>query len=153
MKRWLSVVCAVIALGCEPALADAWQPSAGHAQTRIWPGTPPDAKPMAGPEIADRVTKNGVNKTIAGKPYSYVTRVFDPTMTVYSPKGTNTGVAVVVFPGDGYNVLAIDLEGTKICEWLASQGITGVLLEYRCRFLASTAIRKLKRNVSQPSKG
>ena len=54
-----------------------------------------------------------------------------PTMTVYSPKGTNTGVAVVVFPGGGYNGLAIDLEGTEICDWLTSKGITGVLLKYR----------------------
>jgi acetyl esterase/lipase len=52
-------------------------------------------------------------------------------MTVYSPKGSNTGVAVVVFPGGGYTDLAIDLEGTEVCDWLASKGITGVLLKYR----------------------
>ncbi len=54
-----------------------------------------------------------------------------PTVTVYSPKGKNTGVAVVVFPGGGYQILAIDLEGTEVCDWLASKGITGVLLKYR----------------------
>jgi len=52
-------------------------------------------------------------------------------MTVYSPKGKNTGVAAVVFPGGGYNCLAIDLEGTEICDWLTSKGITAVLLKYR----------------------
>jgi acetyl esterase/lipase len=52
-------------------------------------------------------------------------------MTVYSPKGKNTGVAVVVFPGGGYNCLAMDLEGTEICNWLTSRGITAVLLKYR----------------------
>jgi acetyl esterase/lipase len=52
-------------------------------------------------------------------------------MTVYSPKGTNTGVAVVVFPGGGYRILAIDLEGTEVCDWLTSKGITCVLLKYR----------------------
>ena len=57
--------------------------------------------------------------------------VSQPTLTVYSPKGANTGVAMVVFPGGGYNELAIDLEGTEICDWLASNGITGVLLKYR----------------------
>jgi acetyl esterase/lipase len=60
-----------------------------------------------------------------------VGNVSQPTLTVYSPKGTNTGVAVVVFPGGGYNELAIDLEGTEICDWLVSRGITGVLLKYR----------------------
>ena len=52
-------------------------------------------------------------------------------MTVYSPKGKNTGAAVVVFPGGGYSVLAIDLEGTEVCDWLTSKGITCVLLKYR----------------------
>ncbi len=52
-------------------------------------------------------------------------------MTVYSPKGKNTGAAVVVFPGGGYEILAIDLEGTEVCDWLTSRGITCVLLKYR----------------------
>ena len=52
-------------------------------------------------------------------------------MTVYSPKGKNTGAAVVVFPGGGYEILAIDLEGTEACDWLTSKGITCVLLKYR----------------------
>jgi len=52
-------------------------------------------------------------------------------MTIYSPQGRNTGAAVVVLPGGGYNVLAIDLEGTEVCDWLTSAGITCVLLKYR----------------------
>jgi acetyl esterase/lipase len=52
-------------------------------------------------------------------------------MTVYSPKGKSTGAAVVVFPGGGYQILAIDLEGTEVCDWLTSKGITCVLLKYR----------------------
>ncbi len=52
-------------------------------------------------------------------------------MTVYPPKGSNTAVAVIVFPGGGYWNLAMDLEGTEICDWLNSNGITAVLLKYR----------------------
>ncbi len=52
-------------------------------------------------------------------------------MTVYSPKGKNTGAAVIVFPGGGYSVLAIDFEGTEVCDWLTAKGITCVLLKYR----------------------
>lgn len=52
-------------------------------------------------------------------------------MTVYSPKGKNTGAAVIVFPGGGFYVLAIDLEGTEVCDWLTSKGVTCVLLKYR----------------------
>jgi acetyl esterase/lipase len=52
-------------------------------------------------------------------------------MTVYSPTGKNTGAAVVVFPGGGYWILAIDFEGTEVCDWLTAEGITCVLLKYR----------------------
>ena len=54
-----------------------------------------------------------------------------PTMTIYSPTGKNTGAAVVVFPGGGYQMLAIDLEGTEVCDWLVPRGITCVVLKYR----------------------
>ncbi len=60
-----------------------------------------------------------------------VTNVTRPTMTVYSPTGKNTGAAVVVFPGGGYQMLAIDLEGSEVCDWLTPKGITCVLLKYR----------------------
>ena len=118
-------------LRAQPAV---WQPSSGHMQVAIWPGFPPDARPVDGPEVAgwvedpaDRAKKH----LVGGKPWTYVDKVSQPTMTVYSPKGRNTGAAVVVFPGGGYNVLAIDLEGTEICDWLTSKGITCVLLKYR----------------------
>jgi acetyl esterase/lipase len=52
-------------------------------------------------------------------------------MTVYAAKGVNTGVAAVVFPGGGYQFLAMDLEGTEVCDWLTARGITCVLLKYR----------------------
>jgi acetyl esterase/lipase len=110
----------------------AWQPSPGHTQVPIWPGVIPDAQPVNGPEVAGTVVDVAGNpKLVAGKPWVYVDRVSQPTMTVYSPRGNNTGVAVVVFPGGGYNVLAIDLEGTEACDWLTSKGITCVLLKYR----------------------
>jgi acetyl esterase/lipase len=73
----------------------------------------------------------GRKRLVAARPWVYVDRVSQPTMTVYSPKGRNTGAAVVVFPGGGYNVLAIDLEGTEACDWLTSKGMTCVLLKYR----------------------
>lgn len=110
----------------------AWQPSPGHTQVPIWPGVIPDAQPVNGPEVAGTVVDVAGNpKLVAGRPWVYVDRVSQPTMTVYSPRGSNTGVAVVVFPGGGYNILAIDLEGTEACDWLTSKGITCVLLKYR----------------------
>jgi acetyl esterase/lipase len=60
-----------------------------------------------------------------------VSNVSNPTVTVYSPKEHNSGAAVIVFPGGGYQKLAIELEGSEICRWLASIGVTGILLKYR----------------------
>jgi len=68
---------------------------------------------------------------VAGKHWIAVEQVARPTMTVYPARGTNTGAAVIVFPGGGYKILAIDLEGSEVCDWLASRGITAVLLKYR----------------------
>ncbi len=77
------------------------------------------------------VDASGNKRLVAGRPWVYVARVSQATMTVYPPVGRSTGAAVVVFPGGGYNVLAIDLEGTEACDWLTSRGITCVLLKYR----------------------
>jgi acetyl esterase/lipase len=96
-----------------------WQPPAGHRQLPLWPGTPPDAQ-FGPPPNTEKMPEPGE-----------VDNVSRPTMTVYSPKRNNTGAAVVVFPGGGYYVLAIDLEGTEVCDWLTSKGITCVLLKYR----------------------
>jgi acetyl esterase/lipase len=105
-----------------------WQPSPGHIQVPIWPGAAPDARRVAGPEAAETTDKTSL---VAGKPWVAISNVAQPTMTLYAPEGKNTGAAVVVFPGGGYQLLAIDLEGTEICDWLTSRGITCVLLKYR----------------------
>ena len=97
--------------------APVWQPSPGHSQIPVWPGAAPNGLPATGPEY---FTQN-----------DGVCNVTRPTITVYSPTGKNTGVAVVVFPGGGYHDLAMDLEGTEVCDWLTSIGVTAVLLKYR----------------------
>jgi acetyl esterase/lipase len=116
----------VMALGGDRVQADTWQPSAGHTQIPIWPGAAPDGPPVPGPETVT-VSKG----LLAGKPATAVTNVSRPTMTVYLSEGKNTGTAVVVIPGGGFEMLAIDFEGTEVCDWLASKGITCILLKYR----------------------
>jgi acetyl esterase/lipase len=105
-----------------------WQPTPGHPQLPIWPATIPDAAPVLGPET---VEVSGPNDLIGGRTVTGVRNVTRPTMTIYSPTGKNTGAAVVVFPGGGYQMLAIDLEGTEVCDWLVPRGITCILLKYR----------------------
>jgi len=129
MKRLMFLLCLTFAVGRLRAQTHPWQPSPGHTQLPIWPGTPPDAQPVAAPEFA--VVAGGKDALVAGKPWLAVENVSQPTMTVYSPKAKNTGAAVIVFPGGGYTILAIDLEGTEVCDWLTSRGITCILLKYR----------------------
>ena len=127
MKSLLMVLlCAASTVVGFQANAAVWLPSSGHKQITIWPGTPPDAKPLPGPE------KMWMSKgLVAGRRVTNVSNVSRPTMTIYPPKGNNTGAAVVVFPGGGFQILAIDLEGTEVCHWLTSIGVTCVLLKYR----------------------
>src|SRR5215472_12194293 len=130
MKGLIFAVCVVLmlAVSSPSAQAPGWQPSPGHTQMRIWPGAVPDAQPVAGPEVSKTTGKEFL---VADRPAVGVSNVSRPTLTVYSPSGRNTGVAVVVFPGGGYLDLAIDLEGTEVCDWLTAKGITCVLLKYR----------------------
>ena len=125
VKAWIFVICCLFALCRLNAQTNVWEPSPGHRQVAIWPVAAPDAKAVPGPEFAKSAGP------IAGRSLVMIDNVSRPTMTVYSPKGSNTGVAVVVFPGGGYNELAIDLEGSEVCDWLNSRGMTGVLLKYR----------------------
>lgn len=126
MKLWAIVLCVLPVCGSVHAKTMVWQPAAGHTQMPLWPGTVPDAQPEPGPETVT-VSK----KLLAGKPATAVSNVTRPTLTVYAPKGKNTGAAVVVFPGGGFQILAIDLEGTDVCDWLTSRGITCVVSKYR----------------------
>ena len=132
MDRRLLACIAFVVGNSGLAAQTAWQPSHVYTQIPIWPGVAPDAHPVGGPEVSGTVVDTaGKPRLVGGKPWIYVDKVSRPTMTVYTPVGRNTGAAVVVFPGGGYNILAIDLEGTEACDWLTSRGITCVLLKYR----------------------
>jgi acetyl esterase/lipase len=87
----------------------------------IWPGNPPgETKPIAQEKIT-------TTKTVKG-----ITNVSKPTLTIFRPaKDKDTGAAVIVCPGGGYNMLAWDLEGEEVAAWLNSIGVTGIVLKYR----------------------
>jgi acetyl esterase/lipase len=104
------------------------QPAPEHLTLNLWPQGAPGAMAKSAPEVD---TTTGKDNLIAGKPVTRLGNVSVPTLTVYEPKGKSTGAAVVVFPGGGYHILAIDLEGTEVCDWLNSVGVTCVLVKYR----------------------
>lgn len=96
---------------------------------RLWPGDAPGDSGPPGEEVDQ--TKPTDNQ-VGGKRLIRLGNVYTPTITVFpAPKENNTGAAVVVCPGGGYGILALDLEGTEVCAWLNSIGVTGVLLKYR----------------------
>ena len=128
MKPFAFALCVVFGFSALSAQKPVWQPAPGHTQIPIWPGAAPDPQTVAGPEYSET---SGKDFHPGGRPAVSVSNVTRPTMTVYSPQGKNTGAAVVVFPGGGYQGLAIDLEGTEVCDWLMPIGITCVLLKYR----------------------
>jgi len=92
----------------------------------LWPDGTPEPSHVTAPE------SDTGGALVAGKPLIRLTNVSKPNVAVYQPPaGKNTGAAAVVFPGGGYQLLAMDLEGTEVCQWLNSIGMTCVLVKYR----------------------
>ena len=118
------IAASVVATAQKPA----WPPPSNLTTMNLWPnGAVPDPVPTKGPEGDTGTEKNA----IASRPVIIWANVSTPTMTLYPAKGTPNGAAVVVFPGGGYNILAIDLEGTEVCDWLTAKGIACVMVKYR----------------------
>lgn len=91
----------------------------------VWPGTAPGEKGSVGVETFMPPKQEQ-------RPVKRLTNVTRPTITVYEPDPAKaTGAAVVICPGGGYSILAMDLEGEEVAAWLNSIGVTGIVLKYR----------------------
>ena len=114
MRRMLFFIAVLAFLSAEViAQQPAWQPAPGTITLPLWPGGAPGAQPNPAPEVDTTTAKD---RSVAGKPVVRLGNVSAPTLTVYSPQKDANGVGVVVFPGGGYKILAIDLEGTEVCD-------------------------------------
>jgi acetyl esterase/lipase len=92
----------------------------------VWPGKTPCDCGVTGEELS-RV----IDSKLVG-PTRLITRVSTPTLTIYQPaKANNTGTAMLICPGGGYHDLFWELEGEEVAAWLASVGMTGIILKYR----------------------
>lgn len=117
MRPSTLILAAALALGAvAPTTAD-------EPQTlNLWPDRAPGETADLGPEKAEP----------AGGPYTRITNVSRPTIAVHKPpKDKDTGLAVIVAPGGGYNMLAFGHEGNDVAAWLNSIGVTGIVLKYR----------------------
>jgi acetyl esterase/lipase len=115
MRRALPAVLLTLAFALSAHAAD---------PIKLWPGKAPgETKDFGAEKLTEPKNANDVKR---------IGNVSEPTITIYAPpKDKNTGAAVVVTPGGGYNILAIEHEGTQVCEWLNKLGVTAVLLKYR----------------------
>ena len=103
--------------------------AAANAPVPLWPSGAP-GEPESSVEESD-LTKPTDN-LVGGRRLIRLGNVSRPTLTVYrAPKARETGATILVFPGGGYQILALDLEGSEVCEWLNSIGVNAVLVKYR----------------------
>lgn len=92
----------------------------------VWPSAAPGEPSGIGEET------QVVGKPGEKNPVTRVGNVTLPTLSLYRPAADKAnGTSVIICPGGGYNILAWDLEGTEIAEWLNSIGVTGIVLKYR----------------------
>jgi len=105
-----------------------WPPAAGHTTFPLWPAGAPGTSTATGPEQDTTTSKD---RPVAGRAVVRIGNVASPTITLYPAPAQNSGATVVVFPGGSYRILAIDLEGTEVCDWLNSIAVNCVLLKYR----------------------
>ena len=116
----------LFALSLMLALAVSIQAAEKPTEIPLWPGVAPGEKGNI-PEEKFAEPKAGENP-----PLKRLGNVSKPTITVYRPDSDkNTGAAVVIAPGGGYNILAWEHEGTQVAEWLQSIGVTAIVLKYR----------------------
>ncbi|NYF87936.1 alpha/beta hydrolase [Tunturiibacter empetritectus] len=128
MRRVLFGLVVVCFCGVGWSQSTSWPAGPEHAVVALWPQGAPGVKTATG---AEGETSTAASPLMAGRWVARVGNVSVPTLTVYEPKGAGDGTGVVVFPGGAYKILAMDLEGTEVCDWLNSRGVACFLLKYR----------------------
>ena len=104
-----------------------WTPGPEGNQVPLWPA----GLAIQRPESDSTEHVGNGSRLVAGRPWHWASHVSRPTMTIYPPKGRNTRAAMLVLPGGGYQAVAMDLEGTEICDWITKRGVTCIVLKYR----------------------
>lgn len=110
------------------AQGPAWHPPDRRPTLNLWPIAAPGAPANPPPEI-DTTTAH--DNMVVGRNLVRLTNVSKPTLTYYEAQSPNSGDAIVIFPGGAYRVLAIDLEGTEVCDWLVAIHVNCILVKYR----------------------
>jgi acetyl esterase/lipase len=104
----------------------------------LWPGNVPGETAPKKAAVPTSDTSRGVTR---------LTDVTDPTIQVFKPTGKGNGAAVVICPGGGYQILAINLEGYEIAKWLNKLGFTAFVLQYRVPKKQEGALQDVQRAI------
>lgn len=113
------------------------------AQTKdtiyLWPGkVPGESEPKHDPLQTSNTRGNVIR----------LTDVTNPALIVFEPDASiNNGTGIIVCPGGGYNILAIDLEGYEVAEWLNKLGFTAFVLQYRVPNKKEGALNDIQRAI------
>ena len=125
IPRSSTVACMVMSIAIASSNGGASEPTV----LKLWPAAPPGENLGLPPE-SDRTRPE--DDLIAGRRVIRLGNVSTPQIAVYQPDPQIAGgAAVVICPGGGHYILAYDLEGTEVAEWLCSIGVTAVVLKYR----------------------
>lgn len=88
----------------------------------LYPGPAPGSESWNWPE-SEQPSTDGVRR---------IGNITKPTLTVYRPEaGKANGTAVIIAPGGGFRILAINMEGEDVATWLTKRGVTALVLKYR----------------------
>jgi acetyl esterase/lipase len=104
----------------------------------LWPGNVPGETAAKQAAVPTSDTSKGVTR---------LTDVTDPTIQIFKPEGKGNGAAVVICPGGGYQILAINLEGYEIAKWLNKMGFTAFVLQYRVPKKQEGALQDVQRAI------
>jgi len=128
MNRTLAIASMILTTLCS-IHASADKPTKPFTTIKLWSGKAPGENKEY---PAEGNTSKPGDRGVVDRPVIRIGNVTEPDLRIYSPDPKlATGACVLVCPGGGYNILAYDLEGTEVCEWLNSIGVTAALLKYR----------------------
>lgn len=116
---------------------------AGFAQEneiiRLWPGAVPgESDPKHEPVQTDN-TSGDVKR---------ITDITDPAIIVFPASADkNNSAGIIVCPGGGYSILAIDKEGYEVAKWLNLLGFSAFVLQYRVPKKQEGALQDIQRAI------
>lgn len=105
----------------------------------LWPGKVPGETESKHDPVQTSDTSRNVIR---------LTNVTNPALIIFEPEvSVNNGISVIVCPGGGYNILAIDIEGYEVAKWLNKLGFTAFVLQYRVPNKQKEALYDIQRAI------